>query len=323
MSTFADYAVTKKGQANFPTSSFVTIPCGDGSSKGPGCGEFITGASFVPALKQFLDEPNYKRFKADIVWNGDSIKASRLWARHEDMPLTQNRIDALVDVEKFYNDFDGELKNKAFVFCYSYPLYDQYRIIAMELVQTFIFCLVCVTIVATMIIIHPVSVAMIVFILGMVFCCLLGSLNLWGLELNAVSSICLIMSMGLVVDYCMHIMHNFSLQDASLSRDERVVKTVEEMGPAIFLGVATTFGAILPLAFARAQIFRVFFNMFLGIVLVGGLHGMLLTPVLLSFFGPSLQHPTAEADEKYIRPASPATEIKVKPADKDATQGPV
>lgn len=42
------------------------------------------------------------------------------------------------------------------------------------------------------------------------------------------------------------------------------------------------------LAFARTQIFRVyFFRMYLALVLVGAAHGLILLPVLLSLLGPS------------------------------------
>ena len=59
----------------------------------------------------------------------------------------------------------------------------------------------------------------------------------------------------------MHMAHNFSLQDASLPRAKRAELAAKEMGQPIFLGVTTTFLAILPLAFSSSQAFRVFFQM--------------------------------------------------------------
>eukprot|EP00439_Symbiodinium_sp_Y106_P048236 s4388_g6.t1 len=65
------------------------------------------------------------------------------------------------------------------------------------------------------------------------------------------------------------------------------------MGQPIFLGVSTTFLAILPLAFSASQAFRVFFKMFFGIVVAGGSHGLIFLPVCMSMFGPSVTKPAA------------------------------
>lgn len=113
---------------------------------------------------------------------------------------------------------------------------------------------------------------------------------MWGLTIDSVAIINLVLAIGLSVDYSVHVAHAF-LQIPG-TRQERVDKALEEMGTAVVHGAFSTFLAVLILSSSQSYIFRIFFKQFFGICVFGVAHGLVLLPTLLSLVGPAYEDHT-------------------------------
>merc|ERR1719326_330625 len=89
---------------------------------------------------------------------------------------------------------------------------------------------------------------------------ILGLMQMWGLTIDSVSIINLVLAIGLAVDYSVHVAHAF-LQTPG-TKQERVDKALEEMGTAVIHGAFSTFLAVLILSMSQSYIFRIFFKQF-------------------------------------------------------------
>merc|ERR1712232_314042 len=132
---------------------------------------------------------------------------------------------------------------------------------------------------------------------------LLGFLQFCGVAINAVSYISLVMSIGLMVDFIMHILLRY-YESKEVTREGKVKDTLEEMGTSILIGAISTFLGVIPLALSTSNIFSTIFITFLGLVVLGATHGLIFLPVMLSLVGPTVvldlsrNGPQDKADEE-------------------------
>ena len=110
---------------------------------------------------------------------------------------------------------------------------------------------------------------------------------MWYLDLtfNSVTCICMVLAVGVAVDYSVHIAHHFLATYGTPT--ERAKHALHHIGGAVLNGAFTTGLAIAVLGFANHYILQTFFKMFFSIVLCGLWHGLVILPVVLSIFGPA------------------------------------
>ncbi|CAG0884244.1 unnamed protein product [Darwinula stevensoni] len=120
-----------------------------------------------------------------------------------------------------------------------------------------------------------------------VFSCILftligiaGSMRFAGLTIELMSSVLLILSVGLAVDYSTHIAHKFLVTHGD-SKDDRVRITLAEIGPPVFNGGFTTMMAFVFCLWSENYLFQITLKVIYGLY-----HGLVYLPVMLSWFGP-------------------------------------
>merc|ERR1719351_329447 len=125
----------------------------------------------------------------------------------------------------------------------------------------------------------------------------------WGINLDAISMINLIMSIGFSVDFAAHI--SYSYMDSDGSPNDRVRNSLYSLGLPICQGAISTILGVIGLMIAPSYIFVTFFKMVFLVIILGALHGLFLLPVLLSLFGPG-SCSKVETEEK-CKTKSPTT----------------
>lgn len=121
-----------------------------------------------------------------------------------------------------------------------------------------------------------------------------GLMYFWGISLNGLSLVNLIICVGLGVEFCIHIARSFTfvarvraIGIRGFSRVDRSYNALVGTGGSVFGGVAITkLLGVCVLAFAHSRIFHVYyFLMWLALVICATLHSLVLLPVVLSQWG--------------------------------------
>ncbi|CAM9459401.1 unnamed protein product [Scytosiphon promiscuus] len=239
-------------------------------------------ATFYTALSEFTAEEVNARFLTDVIFDDDgTIKISRTDMFLIDQTDTTKNVDALDGTR----DVVGEstLEPEQFGFSGVFIFTEQFAVIIEELLTSFGLALVAVLALSLFVLGKVTVVALVCITVFIIDVELLGFVYHWGLDINSITVIAeLIMAVGLVVDYMVHLVHYFLHQDPNIPKDNRIADALGEIGPSILVGATTTFLGIMPLAFANNVIFRVFFKMFLCIISFGFFHGVVFIPVVLS-----------------------------------------
>ncbi|CAB9506450.1 Pick C1-like protein 1 [Seminavis robusta] len=250
--------------------------------------------TFTEKLDFLLSFPEINQaYGNSIVRNEDGeIVASNCWVavNYLDMDVVQEQITFLADQQKVTAAQpinQGDERYKFFAFDIVYFIWEFYSVVVKELTFTTVSGIVAVTVIAFILIPHW-SAALFVFpLMCMLYIDLLGILQFAGLSVNPLTYICLVISVGLLVDFIMHMILRY-YESRMPTREEKVKDTLRTMGSSILVGGLSTCLGVSLLAFSSGGLIQTVFIMFIAMVSVGLAHGLILLPVILSYVGPTV-----------------------------------
>ncbi|UMM12683.1 hypothetical protein L5515_001337 [Caenorhabditis briggsae] len=247
----------------------------------------IIDSSFYGLLQHFLASKTNNPLAEDIYWgpmpdddNGTMVQSFRFIVGMKDLVTTMDQTDATMsfrDVAARWPEFNVTTFMPIWMFT------DQYIIIIPNTVQNIIIALLVMIVIAVLFIPQPMCSLWVALACASIDFGVIGYMTLWGVNLDAISMITIIMSIGFSVDYSAHIAYGYvvSTRDTATGR---VQEALSALGWPLFQGAMSTIIAVSVLADIPAYMIVTFFKTVVLSISLGLLHGLVFLPVLLSIF---------------------------------------
>jgi len=285
-----------------------------------------TDATFYEQLDEFLDNEVYKTlYEDDIVRDKNGkITVSRCFINLDnvDMEDVKDQIKALEDQRSVAAaqpaNKDRDDNWAFFTFVEDYNIWQFYANAVDEIILTALIGVVAVSMVALVLVPHWTAALFVLPLLCILYIDLLGFMQWFDINVDVVVYVSLVMSIGLLVDFVMHTLLRY--YESPGNREEKVLDMLSTMGASILTGAVSTFLGTAALAFSSSKLFFTIFVAFVGMVILGSAHGLILLPVLLSMFGPEDQsrqegEGTLDVDEE---PPAKVVDEPVSDSDEDS-----
>jgi len=275
----------------------------------------MSPTNFSSDLANFLHSVRGARFARDFRFGGEldcqrdapPVLASRFSIEYRQFEGPEEHVPARRAVEKVLNQSG---LSTAFSFVKIYAAWETDEIIGEELWRNVLLAMACVTAVVLLLLANFRICILVILAIILTLTDIIGFLHFWGITIDIISCINIVLAIGLCVDYSVHICHAFLV--AKGSKSERAVSAVEAIGPAVLNGGVTTFLALVLLSGSTSHTFLTFFKVFVLTVVFGLFHGLVLLPVLLSLVGPEMElGPEQEVESRSESESSGVSEVSV------------
>jgi Niemann-Pick C1 protein len=270
-------------------------------------GSNSSSSSFEERLDMFLDDDYYRLLYSNLIVRdsadkagGGAITASAVILSLDNIDLknVRDQVSFLSSQEELSRHFQKEVlpslgvetlldRMPFFTFSEDYFMWEFYAVAVEELLLSTIASVLAVAVI-TFLFIPRISVLCIVMLsVVMIYMDVLGLMYWAGFSINPVTLIAILMSIGLMVDYVLHVVmrcfEHHKEEDAPKGHVD-IYDCLSTIGISVMIGGASTVLSTIPLAFSTSEIFFSIFVIFFGFVMFSLLHGLIFVPAILASF---------------------------------------
>jgi len=227
----------------------------------------------------------------DIVWRNETnsvpsegILVARITGNHVKSDTSNEKVRSMDSLRASLAAVPGNENGAIFAYSSAWLNYEQYKAIEQEAIRNISSTMAVMVVIIAFLLVNPKAVSVTCFCLCLIIVNIIGYMHFWGLALDSVTIIMLVIALGLSVDYAAHIGRAF--METHGTPDERLKLCLENMGVAVLNGAISTFLAVLLLSGSRSYVFITFFRQLFLCIVFGLTHGLILLPVLMSIANP-------------------------------------
>jgi Niemann-Pick C1 protein len=218
---------------------------------------------FMRYLKQWLISPTTEEcplageasFGAALFLDleKNKVAGSHFRTFHSPLKSQADFINAFAAAHRVADDISQRTGSEVFPYSYFYVFFDQYAHLIAITQEVLGLGLASVLIVTALLLGSWRASSIVTGVVGLTVMNVMGVMPLWGISLNAISLVNLVISLGIAVEFCAHVARAFMSAGSGLpvdhpagqkERDERMWAALVDVGPSVSSRMPNTHGSL-------------------------------------------------------------------------------